>query len=48
MYASSRRKGDDNPQRGNALKLSTAHVKEKERKRKETRKKKGGKKHAAT
>lgn len=37
MYASLRRK-DDNPQRGNALKLSTAHVKEK-RKKKEDREK---------
>lgn len=52
MYAGSRRKGDDNPQRGNALKLSTAHIKEK-RKRKEIREKWWGggrcvEKHAAT
>lgn len=45
MYASSRRKGDDNPERGNTLKLSTARVKEKEKK---PEKKKGRKKHAAT
>lgn len=45
MYASSRRKGDDNPQRGNALKLSTAHVKEKrkEKKKKKPEKRKGEK-----
>ena len=36
MYATLRRK-DDNPQRGNALKLSSAHVKEK-RKRKKKKK----------
>ena len=50
MFASSRRKGDDNPQRGNALKLSTARIKER-RKRKEKgnqRKEKGGEKHTAT
>lgn len=47
MYASLRRK-DDNPQRGNALKLSTAHVKEKrkrkkgERERKKPEQRKGG------
>lgn len=39
MYASSRRKGDDNPQRGNALKLSTAHVKEKEKEKKPEKRK---------
>lgn len=38
MYAGSRSKGDDNPQRGNALKLSTARSKEKKKeKRKEKR-----------
>ena len=50
MFASSRRNGDDNPQRGNALKLSTACIKER-RKRKEKRnqrKEKGGEKHTAT
>lgn len=50
MFASARRKGDDNPQRGNALKLSAARIKER-RKRKEKRnqrKEKGGEAHTAT
>lgn len=50
MHAGCRRKGDNNPQRGNALKLSTAHIKEKERKRKEIqgKKERGMVKHIAT
>ena len=50
VFASARRKGDDNPQRGNALKLSAACIKER-RKRKEKRnqrKEKGGEAHTAT
>lgn len=39
MYAGSRRRGDENPPRGNALKLSTAHMKEKGKKEKEREKK---------
>lgn len=34
MHAGSRRKGEDNPQRGNALKLSTAQSKEKRKEKK--------------
>lgn len=46
---SSRRKGDDNPQEGNALKLSTTRIKrEKKEKKRNQRKEKGGEKHTAT
>lgn len=44
MHAGSRRKGEDNPQRGNALKLSTAQSKEKrkEKKKEKRNQRKGG------